>query len=54
MKKKLFRLFMFLAFFSCTASNKTHWQKVHPHGAYAGKHYLPGDPKQVQYLPKHK
>lgn len=39
-------LFIIIAFMvllnSCEASNKAHWNKVHPYGGWAGRNYIHG------------
>ncbi|MEO7048954.1 MAG: hypothetical protein ABI091_26865 [Ferruginibacter sp.] len=41
--KNLFYVLLLTFFTSCKATNKTHWQRIHPYGGWAGNNYIPGD-----------
>lgn len=35
---------------SCQVSNKTHWQRIHPTGGYAGRHWIKGNTDSIKTI----
>ena len=48
MKKSLLIIAIILS--SCAASNKQHWQRIHPYGGWAGKNFIQPDSSQIKKI----